>query len=66
MKTCSRCKTKVSNLYTYSRTTKLNSRTINLCDDCIGACLTILLSESLGHKDNFETLWSYLNETQRR
>ena len=59
---CSRCNSILSNMYQFSRITKIKNRTIHLCDDCVGTCLSRLLCDEYAGLNNFETIWKYVNE----
>ena len=62
MKTCSRCKSELSNMYSYTYETKMWKRTLNLCPDCANACLTMILSHPAYSIKNFNFIWAYVNK----
>ena len=59
---CSGCNSILSNMYQFKRQTKLETRELYLCDDCVGTCLSRLLCDEYAGLNNFETIWKYVNE----
>ena len=61
---CSICKIKESNMYYFTRTTKISEDCIVLCNDCVGRCLNRLFIHPASNA--FKLIQEFINENSKK